>query len=192
MAMTKLIVDGKEIEVPRSSRCCRPARPRARKFRGLLPRATVDRRQLPDVPGRGEGRPEAGGELRLGRSRLPSRPRVSRRKSRPLADGQKAREGVMEFLLINHPLDCPICDQGGGVRPAGSGDGYGVDTSRFAENKRAVEDKYLGALVKTSMNRCNPVHALRPLRRRSLRRAGNGGDRPRRRHGDHQRISSRR
>src|SRR5260221_2208201 len=67
---------------------------------------------------------------------------------------KKEREGVMEFLLINHPLDCPICDQGGECDLQDQAMGYGVDTSRFAENKRAVEDKYLGALVKTSMNRC--------------------------------------
>jgi NADH-quinone oxidoreductase subunit G len=67
---------------------------------------------------------------------------------------KKAREGVMEFLLINHPLDCPICDQGGECDLQDQAMGYGVDSSRFAENKRAVEDKYLGALVKTSMNRC--------------------------------------
>ncbi len=67
---------------------------------------------------------------------------------------KKAREGVMEFLLINHPLDCPICDQGGECDLQDQAMGYGVDTSRFAENKRAVEDKYLGALVKTSMTRC--------------------------------------
>src|SRR5947208_10204875 len=82
----------------------------------------------------------------------------------PAAEGQeiitnspmvkKARQGVMEFLLINHPLDCPICDQGGECDLQDQAMGYGVDTSRFAENKRAVEDKYLGALVKTSMNRC--------------------------------------
>src|SRR5215207_7066461 len=67
---------------------------------------------------------------------------------------QKAREGVMEFLLINHPLDCPICDQGGECDLQDQAMAYGVDSSRFQENKRAVEDKYLGALVKTSMNRC--------------------------------------
>jgi NADH-quinone oxidoreductase subunit G len=67
---------------------------------------------------------------------------------------KKAREGVMEFLLINHPLDCPICDQGGECDLQDQAMAYGVDSSRFAENKRAVEDKYLGALVKTSMNRC--------------------------------------
>src|ERR1044071_704339 len=82
----------------------------------------------------------------------------------PVADGmvvhtdspmvRNGRRGVMEFLLINHPLDCPICDQGGECDLQDQAMGYGVDTSRFAENKRAVEDKYLGALVKTSMNRC--------------------------------------
>jgi NADH-quinone oxidoreductase subunit G len=67
---------------------------------------------------------------------------------------RKAREGVMEFLLINHPLDCPICDQGGECDLQDQAMAYGMDQSRFRENKRAVEDKYLGALVKTAMNRC--------------------------------------
>src|ERR1700681_957071 len=67
---------------------------------------------------------------------------------------KKARHGVMEFLLINHPLDCPICDQGGECDLQDQAMGYGVDSSRFAENKRAVGDKNLGALVTTSMNRC--------------------------------------
>jgi NADH-quinone oxidoreductase subunit G len=67
---------------------------------------------------------------------------------------KKAREGVMEFLLINHPLDCPICDQGGECDLQDQAMAYGVDKNRFHENKRAVEDKYLGPLVKTQMNRC--------------------------------------
>ena len=67
---------------------------------------------------------------------------------------KKAREGVMEFLLINHPLDCPICDQGGECDLQDQAMAYGVDTSRFAENKRAVEDKEIGPLVKTTMTRC--------------------------------------
>ncbi len=67
---------------------------------------------------------------------------------------KKAREGVMEFLLINHPLDCPICDQGGVCDLQDQAMASGVDSSRFAENKRAVEDKYMGPIVKTSMNRC--------------------------------------
>jgi NADH-quinone oxidoreductase subunit G len=67
---------------------------------------------------------------------------------------KKAREGVMEFLLINHPLDCPICDQGGECDLQDQAMAYGSDSSRFAENKRAVEDKYIGPLVKTTMTRC--------------------------------------
>ena len=75
---------------------------------------------------------------------------------------KKAREGVMEFLLINHPLDCPICDQGGECDLQDQAMAYGVDSSRFAENKRAVEDKYMGPLIKTSMNRC--IHCTRCVR----------------------------
>ncbi|MEJ0024328.1 MAG: NADH-quinone oxidoreductase subunit NuoG [Alphaproteobacteria bacterium] len=67
---------------------------------------------------------------------------------------KKARHGVMEFLLINHPLDCPICDQGGECDLQDQALAYGRGGSRFDENKRAVEDKYMGPLVKTSMNRC--------------------------------------
>ena len=66
----------------------------------------------------------------------------------------KARHGVMEFLLINHPLDCPICDQGGECDLQDQSMAFGMDGSRFDENKRAVEEKYLGPLVKTAMTRC--------------------------------------
>jgi NADH-quinone oxidoreductase subunit G len=75
---------------------------------------------------------------------------------------KKAREGVMEFLLINHPLDCPICDQGGECDLQDQAMAFGVDASRFHENKRAVEDKYIGPLVKTIMNRC--IHCTRCVR----------------------------
>jgi NADH-quinone oxidoreductase subunit G len=75
---------------------------------------------------------------------------------------KKAREGVMEFLLINHPLDCPICDQGGECDLQDQAMAYGVDSSRFHENKRAVEDKWIGPLVKTFMNRC--IHCTRCIR----------------------------
>ena len=75
---------------------------------------------------------------------------------------QKARKGVMEFLLINHPLDCPICDQGGECDLQDQAMGYGFDRSRYHENKRAVPDKELGPLVKTSMNRC--IHCTRCIR----------------------------
>jgi NADH-quinone oxidoreductase subunit G len=66
----------------------------------------------------------------------------------------KARNGVMEFLLINHPLDCPICDQGGECDLQDQAMGYGRAASRYSENKRAVDDKYMGPLVKTIMTRC--------------------------------------
>ena len=75
---------------------------------------------------------------------------------------KKAREGVMEFLLINHPLDCPICDQGGECDLQDQAMAFGVDSSRYHENKRAVEDKYIGPLVKTVMNRC--IHCTRCVR----------------------------
>lgn len=67
---------------------------------------------------------------------------------------KKARKGVMEMLLINHPLDCPICDQGGECDLQDQAVAYGYDRSRYAENKRAVKDKNLGPLVKTIMTRC--------------------------------------
>jgi len=82
----------------------------------------------------------------------------------PAADGQtirtdtpmvkKAREGVMEFLLINHPLDCPICDQGGECDLQDQAMAYGRSGTRYEGNKRAVDDKYFGPIIKTSMNRC--------------------------------------
>jgi len=75
---------------------------------------------------------------------------------------KKAREGVMEFLLINHPLDCPICDQGGECDLQDQAMAYGRDRSRFSENKHAVENKYIGPLVKTEMTRC--IHCTRCVR----------------------------
>lgn len=75
---------------------------------------------------------------------------------------KKAREGVMEFLLINHPLDCPICDQGGECDLQDQSVGYGKGASRYDENKRAVKDKYMGPLVETVMTRC--IHCTRCVR----------------------------
>ena len=75
---------------------------------------------------------------------------------------KKAREGVMEFLLINHPLDCPICDQGGECDLQDQAQAYGRGGSRYTENKRAVEDKHLGPLIKTVMTRC--IHCTRCVR----------------------------
>jgi NADH-quinone oxidoreductase subunit G len=75
---------------------------------------------------------------------------------------KKAREGVMEFLLINHPLDCPICDQGGECDLQDQSVAYGRGKSRYDENKRAVTDKYMGPLIKTTMTRC--IHCTRCVR----------------------------
>jgi NADH-quinone oxidoreductase subunit G len=90
----------------------------------------------------------------------------------PVADGmviktktpmvEKARKGVMEFLLINHPLDCPICDQGGECELQDLAMGFGRDISRFNERKRVVKDKDLGPLVSTDMTRC--IHCTRCVR----------------------------
>jgi NADH-quinone oxidoreductase subunit G len=75
---------------------------------------------------------------------------------------KKARKGMMEFLLANHPLDCPVCDQGGECDLQDQSLYYGFDKSRFSENKRAVKDKYMGPLIKTQMTRC--IHCTRCIR----------------------------
>ncbi len=75
---------------------------------------------------------------------------------------EKARKGVMEFLLANHPLDCPVCDQGGECDLQDQSMYYGVDKSRFKENKRAVPEKHMGPLIKTQMTRC--IHCTRCVR----------------------------
>ncbi|HML29843.1 MAG TPA: NADH-quinone oxidoreductase subunit NuoG [Hyphomicrobium sp.] len=75
---------------------------------------------------------------------------------------KKAREGVMEFLLINHPLDCPICDQGGECDLQDQAMAFGMGGSRYHENKRAVEEKHIGPLIKTMMTRC--IHCTRCVR----------------------------
>ena len=75
---------------------------------------------------------------------------------------EKARKGVMEFLLANHPLDCPVCDQGGECDLQDQSLFYGVDNSRYTENKRQVKEKYMGPLIKTQMTRC--IHCTRCIR----------------------------
>jgi NADH-quinone oxidoreductase subunit G len=90
----------------------------------------------------------------------------------PAADGmviktntpkiEKSRKGIMEFLLANHPLDCPVCDQGGECDLQDQSMFYGIDKSRFKENKRAVQDKNMGPLIKTQMTRC--IHCTRCIR----------------------------
>ena len=75
---------------------------------------------------------------------------------------EKARKGVMEFLLVNHPLDCPVCDQGGECDLQDQSMFYGVDKSRYKENKRQVPETYMGPLIKTQMTRC--IHCTRCIR----------------------------
>jgi NADH-quinone oxidoreductase subunit G len=91
---------------------------------------------------------------------LPAAPNMEVFTNTPMV--KKAREGVMEFLLINHPLDCPICDQGGECDLQDEAMAYGSGKSRYADHKRAVEEKHMGPLVKTTMTRC--IHCTRCVR----------------------------
>jgi NADH-quinone oxidoreductase subunit G len=155
--MSKIVVDGKEIEVPSEFtllQACEAAGAEIPRFcfHERLSIAGNCRMCLVEVKG-GPPKPTAScamavKDLRPGPN---GEPPVVLTNS-PMA--RKARKGTMEFLLINHPLDCPICDQGGECDLQDQAMAYGADSSRFSENKRAVEDKYIGALVKTSMNRC--------------------------------------
>jgi len=155
--MAKIVVDGTELEVPAEYtllQACEAAGVEIPRFcfHERLSIAGNCRMCLVEVKG-GPPKPTAScamavKDLRPGPN---GEPPVVLTKS-PMV--KKAREGVMEFLLINHPLDCPICDQGGECDLQDQAMAYGSDTSRFAENKRAVEDKYMGPLVRTSMTRC--------------------------------------
>ena len=108
-------------------------------------------------------------EVEMGGKRVP-KPQVAC--ATPVAPGMKVftrspnavkwQRNTMEFLLINHPLDCPICDQGGECDLQDQAMAFGIDSSRYQEDKRAVEDKYIGPLVKTVMNRC--IHCTRCVR----------------------------
>ena len=154
--MSKIIVDGKEIDVPPEYtllQACEAAGAEIPRFcyHERLSIAGNCRMCLVEV--KGGPKPVAScawavRDCRPGPKGEP--PEISTRS--PMV--RKAREGVMEFLLINHPLDCPICDQGGECDLQDQAMVYGVDTSRFAENKRAVEATERGALVTTPMNRC--------------------------------------
>src|SRR4051812_2583511 len=163
--MAKLIVDGQEIEVPAEYtllQACELAGAEIPRFcfHERLSIAGNCRMCLVEVKG-GPPKPTAScamavRDLRPGPNGEP--PVVLTRS--PMV--KKAREGGMEFLLINHPLDCPICDQGGECDLQDQAMAYGADKNRYAENKRAVEDKYIGPLVKTVMNRC--IHCTRCVR----------------------------
>ncbi|WP_018407008.1 NADH-quinone oxidoreductase subunit NuoG [Methylocystis rosea] len=163
--MTKILVDGVEVDVPGDFtllQACEQAGAEIPRFcyHERLSIAGNCRMCLVEVKG-GPPKPQAScamsvKDLRPGPNGAP--PEVLTKS--PMV--KKAREGVMEFLLINHPLDCPICDQGGECDLQDQALVFGVDSSRFHENKRAVEDKYIGVLVKTEMNRC--IHCTRCVR----------------------------
>ncbi len=165
MSLRKVFVDGNEVEVPAEYtllQACEAAGAEVPRFcfHDRLSIAGNCRMCLVEVKG-GPPKPAASCAMNV-------------RDLRPGPNGEapeiftktpmvkKAREGVMEFLLINHPLDCPICDQGGECDLQDQAMAYGVDASRYSENKRAVEDKYIGPLVKTIMTRC--IHCTRCVR----------------------------
>ncbi|MGE0063702.1 MAG: NADH-quinone oxidoreductase subunit NuoG, partial [Xanthobacteraceae bacterium] len=163
--MTKIIVDDTEIEVPPEFtllQACEAAGAEIPRFcfHERLSVAGNCRMCLVEVVG-GPPKPQASCAMQV-KDLAPNKdgsPKVIKTRS-PMV--KKAREGVMEFLLINHPLDCPICDQGGECDLQDQAMAYGVDATRYHENKRAVEDKYIGVLVKTVMNRC--IHCTRCVR----------------------------
>ncbi|AEG03829.1 NADH-quinone oxidoreductase subunit NuoG [Sinorhizobium meliloti] len=163
--MAKLKVDGKEIEVPDHFtllQACEEAGAEVPRFcfHERLSVAGNCRMCLIEVKG---GPPKPAASCAMGVRDLRPGPNGEVPEvftTTPMV--KKAREGVMEFLLINHPLDCPICDQGGECDLQDQAMAFGIDSSRYQENKRAVEDKYIGPLVKTVMNRC--IHCTRCVR----------------------------
>ena len=146
--MTKLTIDGQEIEVPAGSTVLQACEQAGRE----IPRFCYHERL------------SIAGNCRMCLVEVEKAPKPIASCAYPVAEGmavktdsamvRQARRGVMEFLLINHPLDCPICDQGGECDLQDQSFAYGMDHSRYAENKRAVRDKNLGPLVKTVMTRC--------------------------------------
>jgi NADH-quinone oxidoreductase subunit G len=162
--MTKLVVDGKEVDVPPEYtllQACETAGAEIPRFCFHERLSIAGNCRMCLVELKGSPKPVAScawavRDCRPGPNGEP--PEVHTKSSMV----RKAREGVMEFLLINHPLDCPICDQGGECDLQDQAMAYGIDASRYRENKRAVEDKYIGALVKTIMNRC--IHCTRCVR----------------------------
>jgi NADH-quinone oxidoreductase subunit G len=163
--VTKILVDGVEVDVPPEFtllQACEEAGAEVPRFcyHERLSIAGNCRMCLVEVKG-GPPKPQAScamavKDLRPGPNGAP--PEVFTKT--PMV--KKAREGVMEFLLVNHPLDCPICDQGGECDLQDQALAFGGDSSRYIENKRAVENKYIGPLVKTEMTRC--IHCTRCVR----------------------------
>lgn len=163
--MAKIKVDGKEIEVPDHYTLLQAAESAGAEvprfcFHERLSIAGNCRMCLVEVKG---GPPKPQTSCALGVRDLRPGPNGEAPEiltNTPMV--KKAREGALEFLLINHPLDCPICDQAGECDLQDQTMVYGNDFSRYEENKRAVEDKYIGPLVKTVMNRC--IHCTRCVR----------------------------
>jgi len=154
--MPKLTIDGKEIEVPDGVNVLQ-----ACELAGVeIPRFCYHERL------------SVAGNCRMCLVEMERAPKPIASCAMPAADGmvvrtdtptvKKARRGVMEFLLINHPLDCPICDQGGECDLQDQAMAYGFDRTRYEENKRAVKEKYMGPLIKTIMTRC--IHCTRCVR----------------------------
>jgi len=155
--MPKVTVDGEEIEVPAGAtvlQACELAGKEIPRFcyHERLSIAGNCRMCLVEVKP-GPPKPQASCALPAGEGQ-------EIRTDTPMV--RKAREGVMEFLLINHPLDCPICDQGGECDLQDQAVAYGRGVSRTQENKRAVTEKYMGPLIKTIMTRC--IHCTRCVR----------------------------
>ncbi|WP_230293466.1 NADH-quinone oxidoreductase subunit NuoG [Croceicoccus sp. Ery5] len=155
--MPKVTVDGQEIEVPAGATVLQAAELAGKE----IPRFCYHERL------------SIAGNCRMCLVEVkPGPPKPQASCALPAADGQeirtdtemvkKAREGVMEFLLINHPLDCPICDQGGECDLQDQSIAYGRGATRYDENKRAVTEKYMGPLIKTVMTRC--IHCTRCVR----------------------------
>jgi NADH-quinone oxidoreductase subunit G len=152
----KLIVDGVEVDVPKSYtllQACEAAGAEIPRFCYHERLSIAGNCRMCLVDWVGAPKPIAScaqtvGDMRPNPDGTP--PKIETKSPRAI----KARNGVMEFLLINHPLDCPICDQGGECDLQDQAMGYGRAGSRYTENKRAVDDKYMGPLVKTIMTRC--------------------------------------
>src|SRR3712207_1037842 len=154
--MAKVTVDGIEVEVPNGASVLQACEAAGKE----IPRFCYHERL------------SVAGNCRMCLVEVEKAPKPIASCSYPVADGMKVftdtpmvrngRRGVMEFLLINHPLDCPICDQGGECDLQDQAVAFGLDHSRYAEAKRAVKDKYVGPLIKTIMNRC--IHCTRCVR----------------------------
>jgi NADH-quinone oxidoreductase subunit G len=157
MTSRKLIIDGKEIEADDSLtllQACESAGAEIPRFCYHERLSVAGNCRMCLVEWVGAPKPQASCALQV-RDIFPNKDGTPARINTTSPIARKAREGVMEFLLINHPLDCPICDQGGECDLQDQAMGYGrAAFNRFRENKRAVEDKYMGPLVKTVMTRC--------------------------------------